>query len=53
VVETDTRCFGCVLGGEDGRTLFLAEADSDDSRVASVSRGGRILTARVQIPAAR
>jgi sugar lactone lactonase YvrE len=53
VVETDARCFGCVLGGEDGRTLFVTGADSDDSHVASASWGSRVWSARVEIPALR
>jgi sugar lactone lactonase YvrE len=52
VVETDARCFGCALGGEDGRTLFVSGADHDDEQDASMPRTGRIWTARVMVPAA-
>jgi sugar lactone lactonase YvrE len=52
VVETDARCFGCALGGDDGRTLFVVGADSDEAAVASATRTSRIWRARVRIPAA-
>ncbi|WP_007513644.1 MULTISPECIES: SMP-30/gluconolactonase/LRE family protein [Pseudofrankia] len=44
--------YACVLGGEDGRTLFICTARSfvDDERRAT--RESRVLTCRVDVPAA-
>jgi sugar lactone lactonase YvrE len=44
-VELDRGCFACMLGGEDGRTLFMVAAD-----MASEARTGQVLT--VGAPAA-
>jgi sugar lactone lactonase YvrE len=46
-VETDQPCFACMLGGADGRTLYLMTAPTSVSAVVSTSRQGRIMTARV------
>jgi len=51
-VETDQPCFACMLGGDDGRTLFMMTAPSSVADVVSTLRQGHILTARVQIPGA-
>ena len=40
----------CVLGGQDGRTLFVATASTDEEYAARV-RTGQILTCRVDVPA--
>lgn len=47
-VEVGQGCFSCVLGGEDGRTLFIAANDFDGVSAG----GGRVLTQRVTVPAA-
>ena len=44
-VELDRGCFACMLGGEDGRTLFMVAAD-----MTSEARSGQVLT--VGAPAA-
>jgi sugar lactone lactonase YvrE len=41
-VELDRGCFACMLGGEDGRTLFMVAAD-----MTSAARTGQVLTKRV------
>jgi len=51
-VSTDQPCFACMLGGEDGRTLFMMTAPSSLAEIASASRQGRIMTAIVQVPRA-
>jgi len=51
-VETDQPCFACMLGGDDGRTLFMMTAPSSVADVVSATRQGHILTARVQTPGA-
>jgi sugar lactone lactonase YvrE len=40
----------CVLGGEDGRTLFLSSADTDLKRLPQGDTDGRIDTLRVEVP---
>jgi sugar lactone lactonase YvrE len=40
----------CVLGGEDGRTLFLSSADTDLKRLPKGETAGRIDTLRVATP---
>jgi sugar lactone lactonase YvrE len=52
-IELDRPCYACMLGGEDGRTLFMVVArwfgpDRIDELVKA--KTGRILTARVAAP---
>jgi sugar lactone lactonase YvrE len=49
-VSTDQPCYACMLGGGDGRTLFMMTAPSSLAEIASASRQGRIMTAIVQVP---
>jgi len=51
VIETDQPCFACMLGGEDGKSLFMLTAVSS-GHAASQSRTGRILVAEVGSPRA-
>lgn len=47
-VPTDQGCFACMLGGEDGRTLFIAAAEWRGMEVAmreGPGRTGRLLSA--------
>ena len=44
------RCFACMLGGEDGRTLLLCGAPDYDAKRRSESREGVLLTTRVAVP---
>jgi sugar lactone lactonase YvrE len=44
-VELDRGCFACMLGGEDGKTLFIAAAD-----MTSEARTGQVLT--IEAPSA-
>jgi sugar lactone lactonase YvrE len=46
-VETSQPCFACMLGGEDGRTLFLLTAPDPDSARRAAAREGRLEFARV------
>jgi len=58
-VKLDMPCFACMLGGEDGRTLFMLTADwrmneSFDHNIARLTEGprtGRLLTAPAPAPA--
>lgn len=47
VVETGQLCFACMLGGDDGKTLFMLTADSADAHTAAARPTGRIVTCRV------
>lgn len=51
-IPVEHEAFACMLGGEDGGTLFILTAlnhDRDDTRA---KRAGRVETARVDVPAA-
>ena len=51
-VELDRGCFACMLGGPDGRTLFMVAREwSGPESVADERRTGQVLT--VQAPAPR
>lgn len=52
-IELDRPCYACMLGGDDGRTLFMVAArwfgpDRMDELLAAGT--GRILTTRVDVP---
>ena len=52
-IEIDRPCYACMLGGEDGRTLFMVVAqwfgpDRMDELIEA--KTGQILTARVAVP---
>lgn len=49
-VSTSQFCYACMLGGDDGRTLFAVTAASSDHRAASAERTGRIETIEVNAP---
>jgi sugar lactone lactonase YvrE len=59
-VELDLPCFACMLGGEDGRTLFMLTADwrmtegfeENIARLTNGPRTGRLVTARAPAPGA-
>ena len=48
VVETGQNCFACMLGGDDGRTLFMLTAEAAGAPGALPS--GRLLVAEVDTP---
>ena len=52
VVETSQNCFACMLGGGDGRDLFLVTAQASDHATAAADRTGKIETVRVDSPGA-
>src|ERR1700733_4591498 len=54
-VEHDRAVFAAMLGGPDGKTLFLAAAEwrgTDQVTEALAARTGQVLTAPAQVPAA-
>ncbi len=50
-VEADRGCFACMLGGPDGRTLFVVGAKWPDA-MGSDTRTGQVLIAEVTVPGA-
>src|SRR4051794_6107622 len=48
VVEADRGCFACMLGGDDGKTLYIVANHYDGSGASD----GIVLTTRVEVPRA-
>jgi sugar lactone lactonase YvrE len=49
-VETSQPCYACMLGGDDGKTLFCLTARTSDSSVTAVERTGKVESAVVSVP---
>ena len=50
-IDLDRGCFACMLGGEDGKTLFLmANEWGGPANMADVARTGQVLTAQAPAP---
>jgi sugar lactone lactonase YvrE len=49
-VATPTGTFACMLGGADGRTLFLCEAPDFQEEARKRAREGSLMTIRVDVP---
>jgi sugar lactone lactonase YvrE len=47
VIDTGQNCYACMLGGEDGKTLFMLTAASADHEEAAARQTGKILVATV------
>ena len=45
------RAYACMLGGPDGRTLFMCSASTSEPGDAAKAREGRIATVTVDVPA--
>ena len=52
VIETDNRCFACMLGGPDRRTLFMLTSRYSLAIEAAVHRTGNVLIADIDVPGA-
>ena len=52
VVNTSQNCYACMLGGDDGKTLFMLTAKSSQARIVSVKRTGKIEMIQVASPGA-
>ncbi|MFL5294830.1 MAG: SMP-30/gluconolactonase/LRE family protein [Phenylobacterium sp.] len=50
VIETDDNCYACMLGGDDGRTLFMLTAETSLAHETAKAPKGRIVTAQVDAP---
>ena len=44
------RCFACMLGGDDGRTLLVCGAPDYEPSRRRARREGVLLTTRVEVP---
>ena len=51
-VETDQLCFACMLGGDDGRSLFTLTAPTSDAQIAAREPRGKLWVQEVAIPRA-
>ena len=51
-IKVETDAFACMLGGPDGRTLFVATAPGSDPEKCRADRRGRIETTHVEVPRA-
>jgi sugar lactone lactonase YvrE len=51
-IKVDTDAFACMLGGPDGRTLFVATAPNSNPEQCRAGRNGRIEIAQVEVPRA-
>jgi sugar lactone lactonase YvrE len=49
-VETGLLCFACMLGGEDGRTLFMLTAQTSIADEAAASPTGKLIITEVETP---
>jgi sugar lactone lactonase YvrE len=49
-VSVGTGVFACMLGGEDGRTLFMCAAPDFDRAARSAAREAQLVSARVDVP---
>jgi sugar lactone lactonase YvrE len=52
VIDTGQPCYACMLGCEDGRTLFMLTARGSDARQAAAEPTGKLLIATVDAPRA-
>jgi sugar lactone lactonase YvrE len=50
VIDTGQPCYACMLGGEDGRTLFMLTAKSSVAHDAAAAPTGKLLIATVDAP---
>jgi sugar lactone lactonase YvrE len=48
VIDTGAPCYACMLGGEDGRTLFMLTAAGSDAQQASSAATGKLMIATVE-----
>lgn len=52
VIDTGQPCYACMLGGDDGRTLFMLTAATSLAHEAAKAPTGKLLVARVDSPRA-
>ena len=49
-IATGEGCYACMLGGDDGRTLFLCVAPGFDEDARTATREARIVATTVDTP---
>jgi|tagenome__1003787_1003787.scaffolds.fasta_scaffold20806979_2 sugar lactone lactonase YvrE len=49
-IHVDSGVFACMLGGDDGRTLFMSAAPDFDEHARSAAREARVLSVQVDVP---
>jgi len=52
VIDTGQPCYACMLGGDDGRTLFMLTAPTSIAHEAAAAPKGKLLVATVEAPGA-
>ena len=52
VIDTGMPCYACMLGGEDGRTLFMLIGPTSMAHIAAAAPKGQIIVATVDSPRA-
>ena len=52
IIDTGAPCYACMLGGDDGRTLFMLTAASSDHEAAASARTGKIVVTEADSPRA-
>lgn len=52
IVDTGQPCYACMLGGADGRTLFMLTAKTSEAHEAASAKTGKVLVATVDSPRA-
>ena len=50
VIDTGQPCYACMLGGDDGRTLFMLTAQTSIAHEAAAAPKGKLLIATVDAP---
>jgi len=50
VIETEQPCYACMLGGADGRTLFMLTAATSVAHEVSKAPNGKVRIASVDVP---
>ena len=50
VIATEMPCYACMLGGNDGKTLFMLTAPSSLPHEVATETKGKLLIATVEAP---
>jgi sugar lactone lactonase YvrE len=52
VIDPGDNCYACMLGGDDGKTLFMLTAETSIAHVTAAAPKGRLVIATVDVPGA-
>ena len=50
VIDPGDNCYACMLGGDDGKTLFMLTAETSIAHVTAAAPKGKLVIARVDAP---